>query len=739
MNGYRFSGLVLSVFFCGLLAAEETFTAEAPRWKAPDFPSPRIEKGSALDLSSLAEPGPAGQFGRAVIGKNGSLEFRNRPGVPVRLNGASVPWWEPRKAENLRSHMKVHVEDMRRQGYNFTRLSVDRGLFVGTTEDQKSVPSALDNFGYVLKICRDNGIYSMLTLGSYYLGYKQDRFKDRNNIKLKMLLGDPETRSAWRRVAECVLNFVNPHTGVAVKDDPSIVFVEFFNELDLAEYQLGDRKNTSDEVRRIADRKFREFLQKRYASIDALNREWKRKYAHFDEIALSGGKIPLSTANLFWLDRARETLAFFASAVRKTGYNGLFAQYNWSKDLNNSFARAKEKAGVVIVNSYHAHPKGWTAVGGRVAQSSAVGERGRFWADSAMMHLPDRPLVVTEQNHCFWNQYLFENALLFPAYSSLQGFSAIITHVSPVAAYIPARDISNFHAGTIPTMRVNEFLMMQLFKRGDVKQSPHRLDLEISEKFVERNGRRALGMPELPLLCGFRSYFPGAAQLSQVDRADLTIPASTTRSFATYEWSSETQSAAGKEQLNAVVEQMRRKGILGRGNRTDPDREIYQSDTEEIELRAREKLLKVVTPRTEGVTLCAGAKPEKLGLLTVRSTTVPAAVGITSVDGKALSESSRMVLFLNTMSHAEGMVLSGDRTTLLKKNGARMLVETGVVQLSFPLRNGKRFQLYPLSLNGIRREAIPFEVRNGVAEIRIDTAALKHGPTPFFELVAETR
>ena len=722
---------------CGLLAAEETFSAESPRWMKPDFPSPRIVKGSALDLTYLAEPGPAGEFGRAVIGKNGSLEFRNRPGVAVRLNGGSVPWWEPRKAENLHRHMKVHVEDMRRQGYNFTRLSIDRSLFVGTAENQKPVQSALDNFGYVLKICRDNGIYSMLTLGSYYLGYKEDRFKDRNNIKLKMLLGDPETRSAWRRVAECVLNFENPHTGVAVKDDPSIVFVEFFNELDLAEYQLGDRKNTSDEVRRIADRKFREFLQKRYASIDALNREWKRKYAHYDEIVLTGGKIPSSIVSTFWLDRARETLTFFASSVREIGYEGLFAQYNWSKDLNNSFARAKEKAGIVIVNSYHAHPRGWAAVGGRVKQTSAVGERGRFWAVSSMMRLPDRPLVVTEQNHCFWNQYLYENALLFPAYSALQGFSAIITHVSPVASYVPARDISNFQAGTIPTMRVNEFLMMQLFKRGDVKQSPHRVDLEISDEFVKCNGRRGLGLEDVSLLCGFRSFFPSAPLLSQVDRADLVVLASVTRSFGTYEWSSEMNSAAGERKLQSIVGQMRRKGILGSGNRTDPSRGIYQSDTEEIELRSLEKVLKVVTPRTEGVTLAAGAKPEKLGLLTVHSTTVSAAIGITSVDGKALAESSRMVLFLTTMSHAEGMVLSADRTTLLKKSGAVMLVETGVVRLSFPLRNGGRFRLYPLSLNGIRREPIPFQFKDGIAEIRIDTAALKHGPTPFFELTAE--
>jgi len=42
-----------------------------------------------------------------------------------------------------------------------------------------------------------------------------------------------------------------------------------------------------------------------------------------------------------------------------------------------------------------------------------------------------------------------------------------------------------------------------------------------------------------------------------------------------------------------------------------------------------------------------------------------------------------------------------------------------------------------LAYSGERREEIPVTVRDGKLSIRIDTAKLANGSTPFFELVAE--
>ena len=45
--------------------------------------------------------------------------------------------------------------------------------------------------------------------------------------------------------------------------------------------------------------------------------------------------------------------------------------------------------------------------------------------------------------------------------------------------------------------------------------------------------------------------------------------------------------------------------------------------------------------------------------------------------------------------------------------------------------------LYALGFDGSRREKLPLQAENGVIKISFDTAALKNGPTPFFELCAE--
>ena len=45
MDRSIFGCVAMLASLCGLLAAEETFTAKSPRWMKADFPSPRICDG----------------------------------------------------------------------------------------------------------------------------------------------------------------------------------------------------------------------------------------------------------------------------------------------------------------------------------------------------------------------------------------------------------------------------------------------------------------------------------------------------------------------------------------------------------------------------------------------------------------------------------------------------------------------------------------------------------------------
>ena len=178
------------------------------------------------------------------------------------------------------------------------------------------------------------------------------------------------------------------------------------------------------------------------------------------------------------------------------------------------------------------------------------------------------------------------------------------------------------------------------------------------------------------------------------------------------------------------------RGILPKENLTDPDRGIFQTDTGEITMRQQEKLVKVVTPRTEAVTMLAG-RSEPLGALEVKNSTADACIGATSIDGKPLAESDRIVLVYSTEMVNSGMILSGSRASLIKFGIAPALMRTGTLELS--LRNaGSGMVLYALAVDGTRVERLPLDPAvDGRLSIRIDTSKLAKGPTPFFELVRE--
>ena len=82
-----------------------------------------------------------------------------------------------------------------------------------------------------------------------------------------------------------------------------------------------------------------------------------------------------------------------------------------------------------------------------------------------------------------------------------------------------------------------------------------------------------------------------------------------------------------------------------------------------------------------------------------------------------------------------GMELAADRATLRSLGTAPILSRTGILDLS--VRRTGNWKLYALGINGSRREEIPVTGSAAGLKIRLDTGALRYGPTPFFELVPE--
>jgi len=713
-------------------------------WKAVDMAGLVVKPGSALDLGGLSKLSSRGGLlswlglgsprhpARLGINSSGKLAPVDDLDELVRLMGfqqGSFPFKTLRR-DDWKPKLEAFVAAARRQGYNFMRY----------------FPKLynLDEADYLLFQARAQGMYLYLVNYCHIDEPWQESFRKRFDYSTLLYLGDPALRGAWKDTAGKLMNHVNPYTGLAWKDDPTIACLEFYNEQEAGLARMDE--NLSDSTRLQLDAKYRGWLETKYQTPAALSKAWGgAAISAFAQVVaprrLGGASAKDNDFSLFCDAISRECATWFEGVIRSTGYQGLTSQYNYSKSLGSIETRF-ETSQAAIMNGYFNHPSDFSRPGSRCGQNSSVESAAGYWLSMNATRFADRPFVVTEHNHSFWNHYQHEDGLLFSAYSALQGIDAVVVHQGAVAFDAGANN--DFSIGTSPVGRANEFLAACLYLRGDVKRSPCLVRLSVPEGFLNVDGNRSKAVSgeqsKLALMIGFAVDFPWAKRPAGVaveTRPDLTVlPTGTSQIMSQDQFSNVVENKDGRFSLDAACALMKAKGILPQDNLSVPSRGVFQSDTGEIVLRSHEKLMKVATPRSEAVTLEAG-KGEDVGSLKIVGSSCPALVAACAVDGEELGKSGRVVLVYSTAVANGGMELSGDGVAMVKPGGLPVLMRAG--KLSATLRNAdaEGMSLYALGFDGSRREKLPLTAEGGVVKIDLDTAKLKDGPTTFFELVNE--
>lgn len=728
-------------------------------WKPADFPSLQVVENSAIDFSRFLPPGPAGRYGRVRFSPTGGLEFEKLPGVEQHFFGFAE--WACDRLYRIGERKRIprdRTQDvplfcrlMRRQGYNALRI--------GAIPDNRNLQDLhydarwLDFMDYLLAEGKKQGIYFYLNLDYGSLGKRYWTSQDRLEGRFRFIIGDPEVRNAWRKLVEELLNHVNPYTGVAWKDEPAVICLEFSNELELGIHYYA---RLPKPLKAMLLKRWHRFLSAKYGSLEAVKRAWggtgaAKTIEDFDyPRSFWVNNQENRDWNEFLFDRLSELQLWCADEIRRMGYAGLVTQYNCGKQIRHSRLRA-ECSDIVSINTYFNHPRGgWGNAGTQYLQNSSIESAVPHFLTASASRLANRPLLVTEHNHCYANQYQYEHALTFPAYAALQNFSGLFIHYggvwldrNPDLIYNPPKTLDPFRVYDSPLHRANEFLGACLFGRGDVRRSKNRIDLSYDTGFLRNAPPESAVNSEqskLSLLTGFglqvtdlpfrsrSSFQPPKAQ------AQLTLaPAGGSR--ARMELFFSEVDAAGKESfsLKKTVQHLKEKGVLPAGNRTDVDQQIFESDTGELLLNQTGCSMSVSTPMTEGAAQLAG-NSARFKVLEILERSVNSTIALTSMDGRPLSESGRMVLVIGTEQAATGMRMTADRVTVLDPGRYPALLRTGKFRLKLHPAAGE-YELYPLSVNGIRRAPLPL-VREGKNwSVEIDTAALPDGPTPFFEFV----
>lgn len=735
--------ICLACALAGSLSAVEIFSPAAPKWRVADLGDGYPQAGTVLDLSKSVEP-DAGSKGRIIVNRNGDFAFEKEPDTPLRFRACmtTLPHLigEKRNSENV-AEMKAavveHVAELKRAGYNLVRLW---GLELVSTTPPKNPQPLSEVFDFAIEEFRRAGIYIEFML-PYPVRYEKGKtnIETGHIIKSKMLSGDKTLLGEWAKSTTAILNRKSSLTEVKLKDDPIALSFEYANEIELG-YGLVLRRGGEDAEAALEP--WRKWLSEKFGNIEKLNAVWKTDFKSFGEIDAAH-----SIDTLQWRQFLGENAAAFQKfcreTMRKAGYRGLLNAFNFAPQFVYSALRA-EASDFTALNSYYCHPyytkgksKGWmNNAGASVRQTSSLREIVPHFRRAAPMRLADRPAIMTEFKHCFWNKYQYEDALAFPAYAALQNFSAICDFIR--AGDSRQKPIGAFTTSNNPVALANDFLAYCLFARGDVAQAKRRVEMAVPQSMLMNDPQcSAIGREQsaIPLVTGFRVSFPEIKPRIETPKPDaVIIPKGNSKTVLNDFFATTIDNPDGKFDFDKFIMSLKQNGTLPKENFSSLKKRQFESDTGEIKLFAGEGKMVVDTPRTQGAAMPAGAtaKTRDLEILELSEN---AAVAVCSMDGKPIRKSSSLVLVFSTAALNSGMKLAENMTLAVDMGTPPALLKTGRVVLKIALKDGAKFAVYPLNTSGVRRERTA--AVSGGEMFEIDTSKLGNGAAVFFEIAEE--
>ena len=433
-----------------------------------------------------------------------------------------------------------------------------------------------------------------------------------------------------------------------------------------------------------------------------------------------------------YVERSRNLAKFCKKFLRdELGFNAPMHQYNFSSQPDITLA-GYEWGEYMAVNTYSStYHTGFTPDKRPAWLSDPIAhEDGRWFLYTVGKRVWGMPFVVTEFSQRHWNVHKYEAGVFFSAYAALQNYDNLTIHDVAMGDK-NYYELGNFSVYNSPVFRANEFVNYCLFYRGDVSPAKKRVEFKYTGKIAAESFGKRYEKEKISYITGFGISFPEAnrAEVGELKDADgNAVKPAEVSADAVYSIDSL------PPDVSALAADLRSRGVIGADNLSNPEKGIFQSDTGEIFMNIPEGFVKVVTERSEAVASRGIKSPEKLGALTVNSVDVPSAVAACSMDGKKLSESSRVVLVLNTDNISTGFKITRKKRAL--RNNGRPPVLLRVCRLSAELKiaDAEKFDLYALALSGERMQKLPLSAANGVLKIDIDTAKLNDGTTVFFEL-----
>jgi hypothetical protein len=595
-------------------------------------------------------------------------------------------------------------------------------------------PAKLDQLDYLLAALKNRGIYVTTDLfvsrpvraAEIWPGAEGDVGMD--NFKALCLVNDMALEN-WKAFTRNLLAHRNPYTGMTWAEDPAVGWLSMINE--------GNPGNRFGEMPERVEADWRaawnRWLAKTYATRAGVARAWGRDPGGDPR----EGTVPFFKNTYSDSPRGRDFAVFCAETERamfvkmrdflreEIGTKALLTNMNaWTNRLAYQVARTEYD--YVDDHFYVDHPE-WIErpwqLPSRCPNTSPVAGGAGGGRSRAFTRLLDKPFTISEYNYSGPGRFRGVGGIITGAMGALQGWGAIwrFTYAHSREAMFTPSPANYFDMVTDPLNQAAERASVCLYLRGDMKPARRTVAVAATPKELmeirRRNHPLAPGWHALALVSRVGTFI--APKPGEVP-ADLTLalgwgaPKDSWRGGETLEVDPYAAGAGGK-----ILKAMRRKGWL-EGNRTDLGRNIIESETGEFLIDAPRDVMVLDTPKTAGCYAPEGETVEA-GPVRVTITKQDATVWVSSVDGRPIAESRRLIItHLTDLQNSGARFGERARQTLHEWGGMPHLVRAGAATVTIRLAGASRAKVHGLSTSGRRTGEVEATVRAGELVVPLD-------------------
>lgn len=752
-------------------AQPTTYPAITEGFKAFDQSDIQVKPGTALDFTFLSDA-PAGKYGFVRIGRDGHYVFEHRPDRSQRF--LCINWNMPHLEWLLKNQADIEAfaDQAVRAGYNaFRPHGLDSYLMHTQNNGQVAGwnPQRMDWFDRLAAALQQRGIYMVLELSTtncmYLPVYPWGPEGSPKHVMKMRVNFDPQAMNVWQTGVKKLLEHVNPYLGLAYKDNPQVISVNFRNEpsigVELYGNVLKNDTRAADLIKPVMD-SWRRWLKEKYQTTDRLRQAWTTTDSQGKTLCHLKSDETLETVGLppqygrdvhvrdlqrFYDDVDRKTSLAMQAYVRQLGVGVPMSDFNMETHADTAIVR--DTLPMVENHMYHDHPSGGGQddSGVMIHNRSSLADGARYVQQIGATRFLGRPFTVTEWNHAYWNQWRYEAGMVFPSYAALQGWDLIAHYGHNIALKVnePAykgQGMNFFSIIRDPVMKTADRMAVMFYLRGDVTESSRPVELNITTDDIFKTLEPRAHWPDWmiqPMLLAktglcLQGWPDSAAKAPYQPHLVLSLK--------DQNQSLGKKSAPQTSQLHQatwMVKRLREQHILPPDNVTDPAKGLWQSDTGEILLDSSRRHLRVITPYSQAVALSPEVLQADLPAFSVTSLRAEGAgVFLGALDHHPIQESSRLLLIVATHAINTDMQFKDRRRLVMDKIGRfPALVRTEHLKLQIRHHHPDRLKMWALASDGTRRDAIALQISEDGVHLELDTSKLQVGPTPYFEISAE--